>query len=150
MENYYIIPQTIVDQYQNYVKGNVGIHFTQINTLEWVINTECLIEVFTEIPWNTFEIRELTNADFEPNYTLPDLGNEAFIIPSEYQWLFPLDVNGFIVPIYDYEVTQKILYKSHRDWTAMREMLDSTELVLLKKAITPFLSFADSATIITV
>jgi hypothetical protein len=149
--NYYIVPQEIVDQYQNSVNGIFAIHFTEINTGEYVVDVNpLLIDTFPDIPWNTFEIRELTNADFEPDYTLPDLGNEAFIIPSEYQWLFPLDVNGYIVPIYDYEVTQKILYKSHRDWRAMREMLDSTELALLKSAITPFLSFADSATIITV
>jgi hypothetical protein len=149
--NYYIVPQETVDQYQDSVNDVFAIHFTEINTGEYVIDVNPLLtDMFSDIPWNTFEIRDLTNSAFQPDYTLPNTGNEAFIIPSEYQWLFPLDVNGYIVPIYDYEISQKILYKTHRDWRAMRKMLDSTELALLKKAITPFLSFIDSATIITI
>lgn len=150
METYYIVPQATVDQYQNYVKGNVGIYFTRINTLEWVINTECLIEVFTEIPWDTFEIRELTGADFEPNYTLPAPVSEAFLITTEYQWLFPLDIIGYIIPIYTYQTTQKIVYKSHIDWPNMQIALDSPEAAPLKKALIPFFNYLGTATIVTV
>ena len=150
MANYYIVPQTTVDVYQDYVKGSIGIHFTQINTLEWVIQTECLIDSFTEIPWDTFEIRPLTSADFEPNYTLPAAGSEAFLIPIEYQWLFPLDIIGYIIPIYTYQTTQKILYKSHIDWPNMQIALDSQEVAPLKKALIPFFNYLGSANVITV
>ena len=149
MTNYYIVPQPIVDQYQDFVKGSIGIHFTQTNTFEWVINTNCLTEEFDEIPWETFQIVDLEPSAFLPDYTLPASGREVIIIPDHYQWLFPLDVEGYIIPLTDYQ-GQKILFKSYADWRAMRQALDSENMSYLKKALSPLLSFLETAEIITI
>ena len=147
----YIVPQATVDQYQSSRVSNFAIYFTRIATGEFVINTsQILLDYFSFIPWGTFEKRIVDESVFEPDYTLPDPGPQAFVIPIEYQWLFPLDVNGYVIPIYNYQGNQKILYQSHIDWPNMQIALDSPEVALLKKAITPFLNFLSSATIINI
>ena len=65
---YYIVPKGIVDTYQNFQKGVYAIHFTQTNKGIWVINKNCGEDIFTEIPFSTFEIIELSPKDFEPTY----------------------------------------------------------------------------------
>ena len=67
--NYYIVPQDLVDVYQDFVKDDFGIHFRQDKLNRWVINVGCGEEVFIEIDWNSFPIVSLTNDDFP----IPDI-----------------------------------------------------------------------------
>lgn len=67
---YYIVPQQIVDVYQDYIKQDYGIHFRQDVKNRWVINVGCGEEIFDEIEWITFPIETLTDKDF-PTTVLP-------------------------------------------------------------------------------
>ena len=64
MKKYYIVPQNIVTEYQNYQINEFRISFTQIITGEWVVNTGCGEDIFSMINWSILEQRDLYLADF--------------------------------------------------------------------------------------
>lgn len=64
MKKYYIIPQNIVTEYNNYQINGFSISFTKIITGEWVINTDCGEDIFSMINWSILEQRDLNFADF--------------------------------------------------------------------------------------
>ena len=64
MKTYYIVPQNIVSEYNNYKINEFSISFSQIITGEWVINTDCGEHIFSMINWSILEQRDLYLADF--------------------------------------------------------------------------------------
>lgn len=67
---YYIVPQNIAVDFQDYIKEDFGIHFRQDIYNRWVINVGCGEEIFTEINWTDFPIENLTDKDF-PVFNFP-------------------------------------------------------------------------------
>lgn len=66
--NYYIIPETIVEEFQGFQKNNFAINFTKTNKNIWVINQNCGEDIFTEINFKAFDLIELSIEDFQPTY----------------------------------------------------------------------------------
>lgn len=65
---FYIVPIEIVNLWQNARKPYEAIYFRQDNQERWVVNEE-VEELWPEIPWQDYEIVELTQNDFPTEET---------------------------------------------------------------------------------
>lgn len=60
---FFIVPEEVVNQYQNTVQDGNGLFFRQDKNGRWVVNCS-VCELWGEIDWQSFEVVNLTSDDF--------------------------------------------------------------------------------------
>lgn len=110
---FYIVPEAIALQYQAAQKENLQINFIQTNKNLWVINVNCGEDVFTEIDFKSFEIVELTMADFMPTYEDRPLVNGFRLVSVFDHYNGTIEINLFK----DNEITTILRQYKYNTWT---------------------------------
>lgn len=136
------------DTYNGNRKGNVVFMAIPILSGEHKGKFACHENALKEFPEifesEEYEIAELSQSDFEVDYTPPELSKYGILIPEKYQFIFRdyvFKVGGFEVPLED---DAKGLYVnlSYLGWQAFKDELDKEENQWLKLALEPVWDYA--------
>lgn len=73
-----------------------------------------------------FQTIDLVLADFQPDYTPPASNGFAIVIPTEFQWVFPVKIEGYTIPMFDF-AGKKVVEASYLLWKKAFDAFDKTQ-----------------------
>lgn len=136
-----VISKEFAEKNNGYSKGNSTFSFAITNKGTCVTDDNSKNE-FPELFENfIFDKADFLPSDFQPDYTPPASNGYAIVIPQDFQWVFPVKIEGYTIPMFDF-TGKKVVEASYLQWKQAFDAFDKTQNSDYKNAMMKIFIYA--------
>jgi hypothetical protein len=131
----------LTEAYTGYNEGVNHFAFAKTNN-DVFVTPESAKKDFPKLFAKTnFQTIDLVLADFQPDYNPPASNGFAIVIPQEFQWVFPVKIEGYTIPMFDF-AGKKVVEASYLLWKKAFDAFDKTQNSDFKNALMKIFIYA--------